>query len=157
MAVAISSQWVSSAKWPVSKKRTCALSRSRCRQGRPRLRQGLAILDREAASGSRWIHEIKFDGYRVQLRLANESVKVFTRRGRVDHIASTAADIEGAYELLPVLKLEAALKESWKASFMGRYCSPNTVDPCFLRRAPSLSYPASRPTLIAGISPLRWE
>ena len=32
-------------------------------------------------NGERWIHEIKFDGYRVQLHLANEAVKVFTRRG----------------------------------------------------------------------------
>jgi hypothetical protein len=32
-------------------------------------------------SGSRWIHEIKFDGYRVQIHLANEAVRIFTRRG----------------------------------------------------------------------------
>jgi bifunctional non-homologous end joining protein LigD len=32
-------------------------------------------------SGERWIHEIKFDGYRVQLHLANEAVPVYTRRG----------------------------------------------------------------------------
>jgi bifunctional non-homologous end joining protein LigD len=32
-------------------------------------------------SGSRWIHEIKFDGYRVQIHLANEAVQIFTRRG----------------------------------------------------------------------------
>jgi bifunctional non-homologous end joining protein LigD len=32
-------------------------------------------------SGERWIHEIKFDGYRIQVHLANNSVKVFTRRG----------------------------------------------------------------------------
>jgi bifunctional non-homologous end joining protein LigD len=32
-------------------------------------------------SGARWIHEIKFDGYRVQVHLANEAVRVFTRRG----------------------------------------------------------------------------
>ncbi|QIO36929.1 non-homologous end-joining DNA ligase [Bradyrhizobium sp. 1(2017)] len=32
-------------------------------------------------SGSRWIHEIKFDGYRVQVHLHNQAVKVFTRRG----------------------------------------------------------------------------
>jgi bifunctional non-homologous end joining protein LigD len=31
--------------------------------------------------GARWIHEIKFDGYRVHLHLANETVRVFTRRG----------------------------------------------------------------------------
>jgi bifunctional non-homologous end joining protein LigD len=31
--------------------------------------------------GERRIHEIKFDGYRVQVHLVNEAVKVFTRRG----------------------------------------------------------------------------
>jgi bifunctional non-homologous end joining protein LigD len=31
--------------------------------------------------GERWIHEIKFDGYRVQLHIANDDIKVFTRRG----------------------------------------------------------------------------
>ena len=32
-------------------------------------------------SGERWIHEIKFDGYRVQIHLRDATVKVFTRRG----------------------------------------------------------------------------
>jgi bifunctional non-homologous end joining protein LigD len=32
-------------------------------------------------NGDRWLHEIKFDGYRVQLRIANDDIKVFTRRG----------------------------------------------------------------------------
>ena len=32
-------------------------------------------------SGERWIHEIKFDGYRVQVHLSNETAKIFTRRG----------------------------------------------------------------------------
>jgi bifunctional non-homologous end joining protein LigD len=32
-------------------------------------------------NGERWLHEIKFDGYRVQVPLANEAVKVYTRRG----------------------------------------------------------------------------
>jgi bifunctional non-homologous end joining protein LigD len=32
-------------------------------------------------NGERWIHEIKFDGYRVQLHIANESTTVFTRTG----------------------------------------------------------------------------
>jgi bifunctional non-homologous end joining protein LigD len=32
-------------------------------------------------SGERWIHEIKFDGYRVQLHIANDTIKIFTRRG----------------------------------------------------------------------------
>jgi bifunctional non-homologous end joining protein LigD len=32
-------------------------------------------------SGDRWVHEIKFDGYRVQVHISNGAVKVFTRRG----------------------------------------------------------------------------
>lgn len=41
----------------------------------------LASSVEKVPSGSRWIHEIKFDGYRVQVHLANEAVRVFTRRG----------------------------------------------------------------------------
>src|SRR5437763_15850989 len=32
-------------------------------------------------SGDRGIHEIKFDGYRVQLHIHNDAIKVLTRRG----------------------------------------------------------------------------
>jgi bifunctional non-homologous end joining protein LigD len=32
-------------------------------------------------SGTRWIHEIKFDGYRVQVHIKDAAIKVFTRRG----------------------------------------------------------------------------
>jgi bifunctional non-homologous end joining protein LigD len=32
-------------------------------------------------SGDRWLHEIKFDGYRVQLHIANGDARVFTRNG----------------------------------------------------------------------------
>jgi len=32
-------------------------------------------------AGDRWIHEVKFDGYRVQVHLASEEVRVFTRPG----------------------------------------------------------------------------
>ncbi|MCP2213951.1 non-homologous end-joining DNA ligase [Bradyrhizobium diazoefficiens] len=41
----------------------------------------LASSIEKVPSGARWIHEIKFDGYRVQLHLANEAVNIFTRRG----------------------------------------------------------------------------
>jgi bifunctional non-homologous end joining protein LigD len=34
----------------------------------------------KAPSGERWIHDIKFDSYRVQVHLSNETIKVFTRR-----------------------------------------------------------------------------
>jgi bifunctional non-homologous end joining protein LigD len=39
-------------------------------------------------SGDRWIHEIKFDGYRVQLHIHNDAIKVFTRRGKIGPGAS---------------------------------------------------------------------
>jgi bifunctional non-homologous end joining protein LigD len=41
----------------------------------------LATSIEKVPSGTRWIHEIKFDGYRVQVHLANEAAKIFTRRG----------------------------------------------------------------------------
>lgn len=31
--------------------------------------------------GDRWIHEIKYDGYRAQLHRANEDIRIFTRTG----------------------------------------------------------------------------
>jgi bifunctional non-homologous end joining protein LigD len=41
----------------------------------------LATSIEKVPSGARWIHEIKFDGYRVHVHLANEAVKIFTHRG----------------------------------------------------------------------------
>jgi bifunctional non-homologous end joining protein LigD len=41
----------------------------------------LATSVEKVPSGDRWIHEIKFDGYRVQVHLRDAAVKVFTRRG----------------------------------------------------------------------------
>jgi bifunctional non-homologous end joining protein LigD len=41
----------------------------------------LASSIEKVPSGERWLHEIKFDGYRVQLHIANDDIKVFTRRG----------------------------------------------------------------------------
>lgn len=41
----------------------------------------LATSIERVPSGRRWIHEIKFDGYRVQVHLASEVAKIFTRRG----------------------------------------------------------------------------
>lgn len=52
-------------------------------------------------SGDRWIHEIKFDGYRVQVHLANEAVRIFTWRGhdwtnRFKKVADDAWHIKAA-------------------------------------------------------------
>ena len=67
----------------------------------------LATSIEKVPSGARWIHEIKFDGYRVQVHIANTEVKVFTRRGHdwthrfkkvasdAWHIAAGSAIIDG--------------------------------------------------------------
>jgi bifunctional non-homologous end joining protein LigD len=41
----------------------------------------LATSIEKVPGGERWLHEIKFDGYRVQVHVVNEAVKIFTRRG----------------------------------------------------------------------------
>jgi bifunctional non-homologous end joining protein LigD len=41
----------------------------------------LATLKSKAPGGSQWLHEIKFDGYRVQVHLNKGKRKVFTRNG----------------------------------------------------------------------------
>jgi bifunctional non-homologous end joining protein LigD len=40
----------------------------------------LATSIQKVRVGGRWIHEIKFDGYRVQVHLANSEVKVSAPR-----------------------------------------------------------------------------
>jgi bifunctional non-homologous end joining protein LigD len=56
-------------------------------------------------SGARWIHEIKFDGYRIQVHLRDAAVKVFTRRGndwtnRFRKIASDAWHVNAGSALI---------------------------------------------------------
>jgi bifunctional non-homologous end joining protein LigD len=41
----------------------------------------LATLKREVPAGSRWIHEIKFDGFRIQAHLVKKRVHLYTRSG----------------------------------------------------------------------------
>jgi bifunctional non-homologous end joining protein LigD len=41
----------------------------------------LATLKAKAPSGDQWLHEIKFDGYRVQVHLDKGRKRVFTRNG----------------------------------------------------------------------------
>jgi bifunctional non-homologous end joining protein LigD len=65
----------------------------------------LASSIEKAPNGDRWIHEIKFDGYRVQVHIANNEVKVFTRRGydwtnRFKKIASDAWHISAGSAII---------------------------------------------------------
>jgi bifunctional non-homologous end joining protein LigD len=41
----------------------------------------LATLKARAPQGDQWLHEIKFDGYRVQIHLNKGKRKVYTRNG----------------------------------------------------------------------------
>ena len=41
----------------------------------------LATLHVDAPSGQGWVHEIKFDGYRIQARLDRGKVRLLTRKG----------------------------------------------------------------------------
>ena len=41
----------------------------------------LATLKSEAPKGEQWLHEIKFDGYRVQVQINRGKKRVFTRNG----------------------------------------------------------------------------
>ncbi|WGD55531.1 hypothetical protein QA641_17570 [Bradyrhizobium sp. CB1650] len=59
----------------------------------------LATLKMKAPSGSLWIHEVKYDGYRIQLRIDGDDRRAYTRNGynwvnKFSRIAG-AIDIEG--------------------------------------------------------------
>jgi ATP-dependent DNA ligase len=65
--------------WAFQRKRPAAIGAKASYPGF--IEPALASSIERVPSGARWVHEIKFDGYRVQVHLANETVKVFTRRG----------------------------------------------------------------------------
>src|SRR5437588_6514655 len=65
----------------------------------------LATSVEKVPSGARWIHEIKFDGYLVQVHLRDAVVKVFTRRGndwtnRFKKIASDAWHVDAGSAII---------------------------------------------------------
>jgi bifunctional non-homologous end joining protein LigD len=45
------------------------------------IRPQLATLKSRAPTGDQWLHEIKYDGYRIQIHLNNGKRKVYTRNG----------------------------------------------------------------------------
>jgi len=60
----------------------------------------LATLAAKAPKGARWIHEIKFDGYRLQARLERGKVKLLTRSG-LDWTAKFGKTVADALAALP--------------------------------------------------------
>ncbi|CAN7271643.1 DNA ligase D [Phyllobacterium sp. LjRoot231] len=61
----------------------------------------LATLAPKPPMGERWIHEIKFDGYRLQARLEAGRVKLFTRNG-LDWTKKFGKEIVAAFQDLPI-------------------------------------------------------
>ncbi|MEZ2126766.1 MULTISPECIES: DNA ligase D [unclassified Sinorhizobium] len=61
----------------------------------------LALLKPKPPPGDRWIHEIKFDGYRLQARIEDGEVKLLTRSG-LDWTTKFGKAIIDAFAALPV-------------------------------------------------------
>lgn len=61
----------------------------------------LASLKSSAPSGAKWLHEIKYDGYRLQAHLRDGEVQLLTRSG-LDWTAKFGKTIVGALTDLPV-------------------------------------------------------
>lgn len=61
----------------------------------------LATLVSKPPSGSRWLHEIKFDGYRLEVRIEAGRVKLLTRSG-LDWSQKFGKEIVSAFRDLPV-------------------------------------------------------
>jgi bifunctional non-homologous end joining protein LigD len=59
----------------------------------------LATLAAGAPEGEEWLHEVKFDGYRIQARIERGKVRLFTRTG-LDWSARFGADIPKALRAL---------------------------------------------------------
>jgi bifunctional non-homologous end joining protein LigD len=61
----------------------------------------LATLVTAPPTGQRWIHEIKFDGYRLQARVEAGRVKLLTRSG-LDWSKKFGKDVVAAFQALPI-------------------------------------------------------
>ena len=61
----------------------------------------LATLVSKPPSGSRWLHEIKFDGYRLEVRIEAGRIKLLTRSG-LDWSQKFGKEIISAFRDLPV-------------------------------------------------------
>lgn len=60
----------------------------------------LATLVAKAPSGARWLHEIKFDGYRLEARIEDGKVSLLTRSG-LDWTERFGPDVVAALKALP--------------------------------------------------------
>lgn len=94
----------------------------------------------------------------LDLTREDEVAAFFASRARVDHIVSTAADIEGAYQLLPDMQISAAQRVV-ESKFYGPLLLAKHGAPC-LPPSGSITYtsgvaayrPAARGSVVAGVN-----
>jgi bifunctional non-homologous end joining protein LigD len=82
----------------------------------------LAALKSKAPKGEHWLHEIKFDGYRIQVHLNRGRKKVFTRNG-LDW-TKRFTEITGALAIPYPVKPSSTAR--WWSSMKGAPISPNS-------------------------------
>ncbi len=137
----------------------------------------LATLTRKTPVGKRWIHEIKFDGYRLQARIEAGRVTLLTRTG-LDWTARFGEAVAAAFAALPVdaalidgeLVVEGQSGISDFSALQGDLSEGRTdrfvfyafdllhLDGYDLRGAPLLSRKAALETLLAASdTPLRYS
>ena len=92
----------------------------------------------EPPSGARWLHEIKFDGYRFQARVETGDVTLFTRRGFdwTAKLPELAADLSGLRDCIldgEVCHLDAQGRPTFSGlrSAMGKGQTASLVFFCF--------------------------
>jgi bifunctional non-homologous end joining protein LigD len=129
----------------------------------------LATLRAQAPSGPGWVHEIKFDGYRMQARLDHGEVTLLTRRGldwteRFSSVAEAVARLPAETALLDgeivvedergissFSKLQETLKEGVQDRFIYYLFDLLYLDGADLREQPVLERKAMLKELMARI------
>jgi bifunctional non-homologous end joining protein LigD len=89
------------------------------------LEPSLALLSDRPPNGPQWVHEIKFDGYRIQSRIDSGKVRLLTRKA-LDW-ANRFPTIAAALELLDVHKgcsTARSCPKTSKASHSSALCRP---------------------------------
>ena len=80
----------------------------------------LATLSDAMPTGSSWVHEVKFDGYRVQAHIENGAVKMITRNGKdwTDKFHTLADELSKLDDSLIIDGEIVALDKTGNSSFM---------------------------------------
>jgi len=161
---------------PASKKRKGKSVKSRGDPLPDFVPPSLATLRAAAPTGEGWVHEIKFDGYRIQARLADGEVQLLTRKGldwtdkfpnvaaAVGKLAAGAAIIDGEIVvedengISSFSALQAALKAGERDRFVYYVFDLLYCDGRDLRDLPLIGRKAELARLLGkGRGPIRYS